>query len=350
MSSRKFVFAGNVKIGGGAPVTVQSMTMTKTSDIAETAAQIKLLEDTGCDIVRVAVPNEAAANAIYELKKDSRAPIVADIHFDYRLAIRAAEAGADKIRINPGNIGGADKVRAVAEICTQKGIPVRIGVNGGSISRAILDKHGGVTAEAMFDSAMEHISLLNRYDFDDICVSAKASSASLTIAAYRLLSERTDYPLHIGVTEAGTEYMGLVKSSIGIGTLLSEGIGDTIRVSLTAQPEREVTAGLAILKALGLRDGYELISCPTCGRCGIDLIPLAESVEKHLATLGRNISVAVMGCAVNGPGEAAQADYGIAGGVGEGVLFKKGRIVKKVPMEMLTDELFLMIESGENTH
>jgi len=350
MGSRKFIYAGNVKIGGGAPITVQSMTSTKTSDIPETAAQIKLLEETGCDIIRVAVPDEAAANAIYELKKNSAVPIVADIHFDYKLAIRAAEAGADKIRINPGNIGGAEKVRAVAEICTRKGIPVRIGVNGGSIGKAILDKHGGVTAEAMYDSAIEHISLLNRYDFDDICISAKASSTPLTIAAYRLLSERMDYPLHLGVTEAGTEYMGVVKSAIGIGTLLSEGIGDTIRVSLTAQHEREVTAGLAILRALGLRDGYELISCPTCGRCGIDLLPIAESVDKRLAELGRSITVAVMGCAVNGPGEAAQADYGIAGGVGEGVLFKKGKVVKKVPMEMLFDELFLMIESGENTH
>ena len=349
MSSRRCIYAGPVKIGGGAPITVQSMTTVKTSDISAAAAQIKLLEEAGCDIVRVAVPDEAAANAIFELKKNSGVPIVADIHFDHKLAIRAAEAGADKIRINPGNIGGGDKVREIAGVCTKKRLPIRIGVNGGSISRAILERHGGVTAEAMYDSAIEHISLLNMYDFDDICVSVKASSAPLTIAAYRLLSERTDYPLHLGVTEAGTEYMGLVKSAVGIGTLLSEGIGDTIRVSLTAQPEREVKAGLAILRAVGLREGYELISCPSCGRCGIDLIPIAESVEKRLAGLGMNLTVAVMGCAVNGPGEAAQADYGIAGGAGEGVLFKRGRIIKKVPVDMLIDELFLMIESGERT-
>ena len=344
MGSKKKITVQAVEIGGGAPVTVQSMTTTKTSDVAETSAQIRSLEERGCDIVRVAVPDMESADAIAKLKESMRAPLVADIHFDHRLALRAAEAGADKIRINPGNIGGEEHVRAVAGICSRKGIPIRIGVNGGSISAAVLEKHGGVTPEAMFESAMEHIRLLNRCDFDDICVSVKASSVPLTIAAYKLLSERTDYPLHIGVTEAGTEYMGLVKSSIGIGSLLAEGIGDTIRVSLTSPPEHEVEAGIAILKALGLRKGYELISCPTCGRCGIDLIPIAGDVERRLTELGKNIAVAVMGCAVNGPGEASRADYGIAGGAGEGVLFKKGRIVKKAPMETLVDELFAMIE------
>lgn len=342
------IIAGGVKIGGGAPVTVQSMTTTNTACIQETAAQINRLAELGCDIARVAVPDMAAANAIGEIKKLINIPLVADIHFDYRLGVRAAEAGADKLRINPGNIGGADNVCKVAGVCAKKGIPIRIGVNGGSLGKEILAKHGGVTAEAMYDSALEHIRLLNRFDFNDICVSVKASSVPLTIAAYRLLHERTRYPLHLGVTEAGAEYAGLVKSAIGIGALLSEGIGDTIRVSLTAPPENEVKAGLAILRALGLRRGYELISCPTCGRCGIDLIPLAGEVERRLEALGRSITVAVMGCAVNGPDEASRADYGVCGGKGEGILFKKGNIIKKVPMDNLIDELFSMINSEED--
>ena len=347
MGSLKKITVRTVEIGGGAPVTVQSMTNTKTSDITETAAQIRRLEERGCDIVRVAVPDMKSADAISRLKENMGVPLVADVHFDYRLALRAAEAGADKIRINPGNIGGEEKAGAVAAICAVKGIPIRIGVNGGSISAAILAKHGGVTPEAMYDSAMEHIGMLNRHDFDDICVSVKSSSVPMTIAAYRILSERTDYPLHLGVTEAGTEYMGLVKSCVGVGALLAEGIGDTIRVSLTAPPEREVEAGIAILKSLGLRKGFELISCPTCGRCGIDLIPIALEVEKRAAGLKGDLSIAVMGCAVNGPGEASRADYGIAGGVGEGVLFKKGEITGKVPMERLVEELFSLIESEE---
>ena len=341
------ITVGDIKIGGGASVTVQSMTNTKTSDIDATVAQINRLAALGCDIIRVAVPDIQAANAIGEIKKHIAIPLVADVHFDHKLAIRAAEAGADKIRINPGNIGGDGNVRAVADICTKKRIPIRVGVNGGSISAACLAKHGGVTPEAMFESAMEHIRLLNRCDFDDICVSVKTSSVPTTIAAYALLSERTEYPLHLGITEAGTEYMGIVKSSIGIGSLLARGIGDTIRVSLTAQPEREVKAGLAILQSLGLRKSYELISCPTCGRCGIDLIPIADEVERRLAALGRHITVAVMGCAVNGPGEASRADYGIAGGVCEGLLFKKGKICGKVSMDRLVDELFKLIESEE---
>ena len=336
-------------IGAGAPLTVQSMTNTKTSDIHETAAQINRLSESGCDIVRVAVPDIASADAIGEIKKFINVPLVADIHFDHRLAIRAVESGADKLRINPGNIGDASSVRAVAKLCANKGIPIRVGVNSGSLRKIFLEKYGGVTPEAMYESALEHIRLLNGFDFDDICVSVKATSVPMTIAAYRLLSERTDYPLHLGVTEAGTEYTGLIKSSIGIGALLADGIGDTIRVSLTAPPENEVKAGLAILKSLGLRKGYELISCPTCGRCGIDLIPIACEVDRRLAALGRDITVAVMGCSVNGPDEASRADYGISGGIGEGVLFKKGKIFKKVAMDRLIDELFITIESEEDT-
>jgi (E)-4-hydroxy-3-methylbut-2-enyl-diphosphate synthase len=340
MASRKQITVGGVLIGAGAPIAVQSMTDTKTSDIHKTAAQINTLAGLGCDIVRVAVPDMASADAIGEIKSLISIPLVADIHFDHRIAIRAAEAGADKIRINPGNIGSTDDVRAVADICTAKRIPIRVGVNSGSLSKDILTKHGGLNPEAMFESALEQIELLNSFDFDDICVSVKASSVQLTITAYRLLDERTDYPLHLGVTEAGTEFMGTIKNAIGIGTLLSRGIGDTIRVSLTAPPEREVEAGVAILRALGLRPGYELISCPTCGRCGIDLIPIARDVEQRLRLINRDISVAVMGCAVNGPGEASRADYGIAGGEGEGVLFEKGEVIKIVPMDRIVDELF----------
>jgi (E)-4-hydroxy-3-methylbut-2-enyl-diphosphate synthase len=342
----KQINVGGVKIGGGAPVTVQSMTNTKTGDVAATVAQIKRLEAAGCDIVRVAVPDMEAARAIGEIKAQIAIPLVADIHFDHRLALMAAEAGADKIRINPGNIGGEDNVRAVADMCRKRGIPIRIGVNGGSLERDLLEAFGGVTRAALAESALRHIRLLQKFDFDDICVSVKTSDVRLTIEAYRLLSETVDYPLHLGVTEAGTEYMGLVKSAVGIGTLLSEGIGDTIRVSLTAPPEREVRAGIAILKSLGLRrGGAELISCPTCGRTRIDLIPIAEEVERRLESLDRDITVAVMGCAVNGPGEARRADYGIAGGDGEGVLFKKGETVGKVPMDKLVDALFALIEA-----
>ena len=348
MGSEKHVTVGDIKVGGGAPITVQSMTTTKTSDIPETVAQIKRLESLGCDIIRVAAPDMESAEAIAQIRAQTRMPVVADIHFDHRLAVRAAEAGASGLRINPGNIGAEDNVRAVAQIAAQKGIPIRIGVNGGSISPEILAKHGTVTPEAMYESAMGHIRLLNKYDFDDICVSVKTSSAMLTIAAYRLIAQRTDYPLHLGVTEAGTEYMGTIKSSVALGALLSEGIGDTIRVSLTAPPECEVEAGIAILRALGLRTGPDIISCPTCGRCGIDLIPIAREVERRLIESRRDITVAVMGCVVNGPGEASRADFGIAGGVGEGVLFAGGKILKKVSMDKLVDELFSAIE-GENT-
>ena len=347
MVSRQ-IKVGKVPIGGGAPVTVQSMTNTKTSDVTSTVAQIRSLEALGCEIIRVAIPDIEAADAIYDIKKQIAIPLVADIHFDYRLALRAAEAGADKLRINPGNIGEAENVRAVANMCIQKNIPIRVGVNGGSIGKDILAKHGGVTPEAMVESAIDNIGLLNRFDFDDICISVKTSSVAQTIASYRLMSERMDYPLHLGVTETGTEYMGIIKSSVGIGTLLADGIGDTIRVSLTAPPENEVKAGFGILRALGLRNGYNLISCPTCGRCRIDLIPLASDVEKRLAGLNRDITVAVMGCAVNGPGEASRADYGIAGGDGIGVIFKKGKIIEKAPNSALADRLFKIIMSEES--
>lgn len=345
--AKKQIIVGGVPIGGGAPVTVQSMTNTKTGSVADTISQITRLREAGCDIVRVAVPDSTAARAVEAIKKQAGIPVVADIHFDYRLAVEAAEAGADKIRINPGNIGGEDGVRAVAEVCRKKGIPIRIGVNSGSLEKDILAKHGGVTPDALLESSMRHVRLLNKFDFDDICLSVKTSDVRLTIDACRLLSQATDYPLHLGITEAGTEYMGIIKSSAGIGALLSEGIGDTIRVSLTAPPEREVKAGLAILKALGLRaSGADLISCPTCGRTKIELISIAEEVERRLEKLDRPITVAVMGCAVNGPGEAKRADFGIAGGDGEGVLFKKGLVVGKAPMDKLVDALIQLINES----
>lgn len=342
---KKQIRVGDVLIGGGAPVSVQSMTNTKTENVEATVAQIRRLEKAGCDIVRLAVPTMEAAAALERIRQQVSIPLVADIHFDYRLAIAAAEAGADKIRINPGNIGGADRVKAVVDVCRRKGLPIRIGVNGGSLEREILAKYGGVSPEALLESAMGHVRLLNRFDFDDICISVKSSDVPLNIASYRLLARETDYPLHLGVTEAGTEYMGIIKSAAGIGTLLSEGIGDTVRVSLTADPEREVVAGVSLLKALGLRSGgVNIISCPTCGRTKIDLIAIASQAEARLASCKKDITVAIMGCAVNGPGEAARADYGIAGGDGEGVVFRKGKILKKVPMERLLDALMEEIE------
>ena len=340
---KKQLLVGGIPLGGGAPVTVQSMTNTKTENIPETVGQIRRLTDAGCDIVRLAVPTMEAAKAFGKIKELVTVPIVADIHFDYRLAIECAHAGADKIRINPGNIGGEDRVKAVVKACRQHNIPIRIGVNSGSLERALLDKYG-VTAEAMLESALSHVRLLNQFDFDDICISVKASDVRQTVDAYRLLAERTDYPLHLGVTEAGTAYMGIIKSSIGIGALLCGGIGDTIRVSLTAPPEEEVKAGIAILKALGLRKGLQIISCPTCGRCGIDLIGLAQEIERRLIGFDSELTLAVMGCAVNGPGEAKHADYGIAGGKGEGLLFSKGEVVKKVPMDRLVDEFIAMVK------
>ena len=342
----KQIMVGGVPIGGGAPVTIQSMTNTRTDDVEATLHQIRTLAAAGCEIIRVAVPDMAAAKAVGKLKEESPIPVVVDIHFDYKLALEAIAAGADKVRINPGNIGGADHVKAVAQACARRGVPIRIGVNGGSLEKPLLAKYGGVCPEAMVESAFGHIRLLNQYDFDDICVSLKSSSVPMTMKAYRLMSQASDYPLHIGVTEAGTVRMGTLKSAVGIGGLLALGIGDTMRVSLSADPVEEVYAAKEILKAAGVRkEGAELVSCPTCGRTRIDLIALANEVEERLKAVDKPITVAVMGCVVNGPGEASAADCGIAGGVGEGLLFKKGQIVKKVPQEQLVDELFALIET-----
>ena len=341
----KKLFVGNVPVGGGAPVSIQSMCNTKTDDVAATVAQIHKLEAAGCEIIRVAIPDQAAAEAIDKIKEQIHIPLIADIHFNYRYALECAERGIDAIRINPGNIGAEENVKAVADMCRKKNIPIRIGVNGGSLEKELRAKYGGVTAEALVESAMGHVRLLNKYDFDDICISVKCSDVPLTIAAYRLLSERTDYPLHLGVTEAGTPSMGMVKSAMGIGGLLCLGIGDTLRVTLTADPVEEIYAAHKILKAAGLRkEGVNLIACPTCGRTRIDLIPMAEEVERRLIGCKKNITVAVMGCAVNGPGEASAADIGIAGGNGEGLLFRKGEILYKVPEEQLLDALMAEIE------
>ena len=342
----KQIMVGGVSIGGGAPVTIQSMTNTRTDDVEATLHQIRTLAAAGCEIIRVAVPDMAAAKAVGKIKEGSPIPVVVDIHFDYKLALEAIAAGADKVRINPGNIGGADHVKAVAQACAQRGVPIRIGVNGGSLEKPLLAKYGGVCPEAMVESAFGHIQLLNQFDFDDICVSLKSSSVPMTMKAYQLMSQASNYPLHIGVTEAGTVRMGTLKSAVGIGGLLALGIGDTMRVSLSADPVEEVYAAKEILKAAGVRkEGAELVSCPTCGRTRIDLIALANEVEERLKTVDKPITVAVMGCVVNGPGEASAADCGIAGGVGEGLLFKKGQIVKKVPQEQLVDELFALIET-----
>ncbi len=342
----KQIMVGGVPIGGGAPVTIQSMTNTRTDDVEATLHQIRTLAAAGCEIIRVAVPDMAAAKAVGKIKEGSPIPVVVDIHFDYKLALEAIAAGADKVRINPGNIGGADHVKAVAQACARRGVPIRIGVNGGSLEKPLLAKYGGVCPEAMVESAFGHIRLLNQFDFDDICVSLKSSSVPMTMKAYRLMSQASDYPLHIGVTEAGTVRMGTLKSAVGIGGLLALGIGDTMRVSLSADPVEEVYAAKEILKAAGVRkEGAELVSCPTCGRTRIDLIALANEVEERLKAVDKPITVAVMGCVVNGPGEASAADCGIAGGVGEGLLFKKGQIIKKVPQEQLVDELFALIET-----
>lgn len=342
----KQIFVGGVPVGGNAPISIQSMCNTKTEDVKATVAQIHQLEQAGCQIIRVAVPNQAAAGAIGEIKKQIQIPLVADIHFDWRLALEAAAAGADKIRINPGNIGGEDRVKAVVDACKQRHIPIRIGVNGGSLERSLLEKYGGVTAEALVESALKEVELLHRWEFDDICISIKATSVPLTIAACRLLHEQTDYPLHIGVTESGTPQMGLIKSAMGIGGLLCLGIGDTMRVSLTADPVEEIVAAKRILQAAGCRSsGPELISCPTCGRTQIDLIGLANEVERRLETCTKEITVAVMGCVVNGPGEASAADVGIAGGQDTGMLFCKGKPVKAVPQSALVDELMALIDT-----
>lgn len=344
----KRINVGGVAVGGGAKVSVQSMCNTKTWDAEATAAQIREFAAAGCDIVRVAVPDMRSAQAISEIKERVDMPLVADIHFDYRLALEAAARGADKIRINPGNIGGEENVKAVAEACRARNIPIRIGVNAGSLEARLIEKYGYPCPEAMVESARGHIELLNKFGFDDICLSLKTSSVPLTIASYRMAAECFPYPLHLGVTETGTEWNGTIQSAVGIGTLLCEGIGDTIRVSLTADPVREVAAGVAILKAAGLRSGgVKFVSCPTCGRTEIDLISLAKDVEARVKDIDRDITVAVMGCVVNGPGEAREADYGVAGGKGKGILFKKGQVLGTYPYERLCDALTELIENDK---
>lgn len=340
----KKIKIGSRFIGGGEPVLIQSMCNTRTADVEGTVSQILRLEKAGCDIIRVAVPDTESAEAISEIKKRIHIQLVADIHFDYRLALLSMKNGADKIRINPGNIGSEKGVRAVAETAGSLGIPIRIGVNSGSVEKELLKKYGSPTPEAMAESARKHIDMLNKYGFDDIVISLKASDVTKTIKAYRLIHETCDYPLHLGVTEAGTFLGGTVKSAIGIGSLLADGIGDTVRVSLTDEPEKEVTVAKEILRALNLRKGPTFISCPTCGRTNIGLIPLAKRVEEYLSSVDKDITVAVMGCAVNGPGEAREADIGIAGGCGEGLIFKKGKILRKVPESRLFDELVYEIE------
>ncbi len=340
----KQILVGGVAIGGGAPVSIQSMTNRPAHDVEGTLAQLRALAAAGCEIARLAVPDLEGARAFGKIREQSPLPLVADIHFDYKLALEAAAAGADKIRINPGNIGGEDRVKAVAACCRLHNIPIRIGVNGGSLEKEILAKYEKLCPEAMVESAFGHIRLLNRFDFDDICLSLKSSSVPVTMRACQLMRERSDYPLHLGVTEAGTVKMGTLKSAVGVGGLLALGIGETIRVSLSADPVEEVYAARDILKAAGVRkDGPELVSCPTCGRTKIDLIGLANQVEERLKNVEKPITVAVMGCVVNGPGEASAADCGIAGGAGEGLLFQKGKIIKKVPQEQLVDELFALI-------
>lgn len=331
---------GEVKVGGTAPVTVQSMTNTYTQDVGATVRQIKRLETAGCEIIRVAVPDQAAAAAITEIKKEIAIPLIADIHFDFRLALAAAESGADALRINPGNIGSRKNVKAVVVAARERQIPIRIGVNAGSLEKELLAKYGGSTPVAMVESALGQIDLLAELDFHDVKVSLKASDVARTLAAYRLMAQKSDVPLHVGVTEAGGLYAGTVKSAIGIGMLLAEGIGDTLRVSLTRDPVEEVRVGYEILRTLGIRRrGPEVISCPTCGRCDIDLFSIAEQVEQALLTCPDPIKIAIMGCVVNGPGEAREADVGIAGGDGIGILFKKGRVVRKFPQEKLVEEL-----------
>ena len=336
---------GGVAVGGGAPVSIQSMCNTVTENVEATAQQILRLEQAGCEIIRVAVPTEEAARAIPAIKARIHIPLVADIHFDYKLALLCVQGGIDKIRINPGNIGAKERVRAVADACRERGIPIRIGVNGGSLEKELLTRYGGVTAQALVGSAMGHVHLLNDCGFDDICISVKCSRVPVNMAAYRMLREQTDYPLHLGVTEAGTPEMGVLKSAIGIGGLLCMGVGDTLRVSLTADPAEEIVAAKRILQAAGIRrSGPDLISCPTCGRTKYDMIPIAREVERRLRGCAKPITVAVMGCVVNGPGEASGADVGIAGGNGEGLLFARGKILRKVPQEQLVDALFQEID------
>ena len=342
----KRIQVGGVAVGGGAPVSIQSMCNTRTEDADATVRQIHILEAAGCEIVRVTVPTMEAAAALSDIKARIHIPLVADIHFDYRLAVEAAARGADAIRINPGNIGGEERVKAVVDACRARALPIRIGVNGGSLEKELLAKYGRVTPEALVESALGHIRLLEKYDFTDICVSVKSSDVRLNLQAYRLLSRTVDYPLHLGVTEAGTPTMGLVKSAVGIGALLCDGIGDTVRVSLTADPVEEIYAAKKILKACGLRkSGVNLISCPTCGRTSYDMIPLVEELERRLENCDKKLTVAVMGCVVNGPGEASAADLGVAGGKGEGLIFRKGKVLYKVSEDRMIDALMNEIDA-----
>jgi len=331
---------GSLLIGGDAPISVQSMTNTDTCDVSATISQIKRLQSAGCELVRVAVPNIKSASVIGEIKANISIPLVADIHFDYRLALKAIEQGIDKLRINPGNIGDKEKIKMVVESAMKNGVPIRIGVNSGSLEKDLLEKYGHATPEAMVESAMRHVKILEEFGFYDIVISLKASDPLRTIETYRLISDRVDYPLHLGVTEAGTVFAGSIRSAVGIGVLLSEGIGDTIRVSLTDDPVQEVRAGYEILKSLGLREhGVTIVSCPTCGRTQIDIIKIAREVEARLSDIEKPIKVAVMGCIVNGPGEAMDADIGIAGGKELGLLFKKGKKVRTIPEEQLVNVL-----------
>ena len=339
------IHIGKVAIGGGAPISVQSMTNTKTTDTEATVAQIRALQAAGCDIVRLAVPDMEAAKNLGNILRQVTVPLVADIHFDYKLALEAIRQGIHALRLNPGNIGGEEKVKAVVEAAKEAGIPIRIGVNAGSLDKKILKKYGGVTPEALVESAMEHVRILEALDFHDMKISLKAHDVPLTIAAYRLMSQTVDYPLHLGITEAGTVNTGIIKSAVGIGALLAEGIGDTFRISLTGDPVVEVRVANEILKSLGLKEyGPTLVACPTCGRTSIDLPAIAAQVEEKLRDIEDPIEVAVMGCVVNGPGEARGADVGIAGGNGEGLIFRKGEIVRKVPEADLVNELFQEID------
>lgn len=345
MGSKNIVKIGNLQIGGNNRIAIQSMLNVPADDIENSVKQAKALEDAGCDIIRAAIPNMEAVKLIPALKEAVSTPLVADIHFDYKLALESVAAGIDKIRINPGNIGSDDRVKAVADACKANNIPIRIGVNSGSVEKEILAKYGSPTPEALVESALYHASLLEKFDFNDIVLSMKSSTVSSMIKAYEIANERCDYPLHLGVTEAGTERMGLIKSAAGIGSLLLRGIGDTIRVSLTADPVREIYAARDILKALDIeKGGVQFVSCPTCGRTKIDLISLANEVQERLKDCKKDIKVAVMGCVVNGPGEAREADYGIAGGDGNGLVFKKGEILYKVPEDKLVDALIEEIE------
>ncbi len=346
MRETKKIKVGNIFVGGGAPVSVQSMLCTPNGDINAALEQTSRLVDAGCQILRLAVPDEKMFPVIYAIKEKFNIPLVADIHFDYRLALESVAAGVDKVRINPGNIGADDRVKQVVSACRSKNIPIRIGVNGGSLEKNILHIYGAPTDEAMVESALYHIKLLEKFDFDDIAVSIKSSNVSMMVSAYRLLAQKCNYPFHIGVTEAGPGNRGIIKNSIGIGALLLDGIGDTLRVSLTDDPVNEIKVGFDILQSVGLLPNRpQLISCPTCGRCNIDIISLAQQMDEKLSKVNKPITVAIMGCAVNGPGEAREADIGIAGGIGEGLLFKKGEIIGKVPQQEIIKRLMEEIES-----